>query len=356
MPTITQAIIVNTTVTSPSETNAGWGIGVLVGLSSAVTKNTAKQYTSLADLQTDHGADTDLGIAGASAFAQGIESIYVVSIDAAAATPTPTEVTAALNAILNAENAGTIKAVALAGIYSDSTTLTAALKTWADANDRIFVVANPIAATVSSIATAAEALASNRGFFVAHNTAANADMTDDPGAAALGVLMSVDPGDTLAWAKIIITGVDDYLPADVATLEAARVNCIADLQNTSVMRFTNGLSLTDDADDPNQFIDTTISRMYITDAYRNGLATYLLSNGKVPYTAAGIEFVRSNLIATSAQLKTQGVIENYTVTMPKITEISTAARASRILPNIYIWCNTPGNMQDFLINLTMEVI
>lgn len=356
MPTITQAITVNTTLISPSETNAGWGVGALVGISTAATKNTAKQYTSLAALKTDHGTDTDIGLAGASIFAQGVESVYTVSIDAVAATPTPTELTAALNAILNAENAGNIKAVALAGIYSDSSTLTAALKTWADANDRIFVVSNPIAASVGGIVTAAEALASNRGFFAAHNTAADAESTEDPAAAALGVIMSADPGDTMAWAQINISGVDDYLPTDVATLEAARVNCIADLQNTSVMRFTNGLTLTTDPQDPAQYIDTTITRMYITDTLRNRIAAYRLSVRKVPFTTAGIEYVRSELIAAMAELEAAGVISDYAVTMPRISDISAAAKSSRILSGVSVWCATPGNAQEFVINMTMEAI
>ena len=357
MPTINEAILVNTTVISPSQTYAGWGIGALVGASTATAKNTPKAYTSLSALTADHGATTDLGYAGASAFAQGVESIYAVAVDVAGTDPTAAEITAALDTLLTAQNAGSIKAVVLAGIYSDSPLLTAALKTWANENDKIFVVTNPKGATVSEITTAAEPLSSARGFFAAHNTPiTETSFVDDVGAAALGVITTTTPGETVSWAKIILPGVGIFADGDIATLEAARVNCVDDLENTSIIRLTNDLTLTTTPTDPAQYIDTIITRMYVTDTIRNALVQNRLSTRKIPYTAAGIEFVRSAIIAAMDQIVAEDVITSeYTVTMPNIADIDSETKMARRLTGIYVTCQESSNMQEFTINLTLEV-
>lgn len=354
MPDINQAITVNVTVVQPTSSMTGWGAGALVGISEYATKNTAKRYTSLSTLIADHGDDSPVGRAAASAFAQGIASIWAVSMRAAGSTPTATEASNALNALLEV-SIEPISAACLAGIYSDNAALTAALKQWADDNDKIFVVTNPKGATVSAITTAAAALASHRGMFVAHNTAASADFNDDIAAAALAALLIAKPGDTLMWAAIsTASSTGQYLKADQFTLEANSVNFIIDLQNNGQQRLSNDLTLATAPADP-KFIDITISRKYITDAIQNAIAEYRITSRKIPFTDAGIEYVRSIIIAALEALAANGVLAEYSVTMPALADISAEDKTARKLSGILIHCVLAGNIHEFAINLTLEV-
>ena len=355
MPSIPVAITINTTIVSPTATSAGWGAGALIGTSTATAKNTPKRYTSLAALQTDHGTDTAVGIAAKSAFAQGIAELYAVSVSVADTTPTAAEITAALNSLADVVASQNLGAVALAGIHSDAPTLTAALKTWAEANRIIFAVSNPAGETVEDIIAAAEALDTEYGIFLAHAT--TGDMADDVGAALLGVIVSADPGDTLAWDAINLSGIGKYTAADGAALEAARVNYVIDLENNGQLRLSNDLSLTSDADAVVQYIDILISRAYTERRIRDAIARYRIDTRKLPYTQAGIDTIRSLLVSALAELAdTEQVLADYTVSMPALADIPAETIKSRILPNIAIRVKLAGNMQEFVINLTLEAI
>lgn len=355
MPSIPVAITINTTIIPPTASSTEWGVGALVGTSTADTKNTPKRYVSLASLQEEHGPDSALGKAAKSAFAQGISQVYTVSVAVASDTPTPEELMAALDSLADVVASQTLGAVALAGIYSDSPTLTTVLKTWAETNALIFAVSNPAGAAVSEIISAAEALSSENGIFLAHAT--SGEETEDVGAALLGVITTAEPGDTLAWDEIILQDVGKYTASEGKTLELAHVNYAIDLENNGTIRLSNDYSLTSDPDSVVQYIDILISRTYTVRKIRSAIARYRIDHRKLPYTQAGIDTVRSILVAALAELTdVDQVLSTYEVVMPDLASLSAETIKSRVLPGIKIHVRLAGNMQEFMIDLTLEAI
>lgn len=351
MPSIPAAITITTSIVSPTVTQTGWGTGAIVGVSTATDKNTPKLYTSLESLTSEHGATSPVGMAGAAAFAQGIRQIYTVSVSGSPSPINPLDLGSALSSLGDLVLANSVRLVCLAGITADQTALMTPLTSFADRVDVVFVVTNPANASISAITTAASAISSPHGMFVAHATAIG-----DVAAAAMAALSLTPPGTTAKWREISgITTPGSFTSAAQETLETAHVNYLTDLQNNGTIRLSNDLSLAP-ANNPAAYIDITIARIYLTDQLRSDLANYLISTSHVPYTSVGIEYIRSVILATLARLVNNGIITEYTVTMPNIADIPSADIQSRQLSGIHVWARLPGSIHTLDIDLTLEAI
>lgn len=351
MPSIPNAITINASVVPATALQTQWGIPAVVGESTYATKNTPKLYTTLAAVQTDHGASSDIAVAAEAIFAQGARKLYAVSATVASAgSPTPTEIETALATLTNHATNRLIHGVCLAGIYSDQDTLTAKLKAFADANNLIFAVTNAAGATVSEIAAGTAALSSANGFFLAHN---DADFTGDLSAAALGMLMVLKPWVTPYW-KILECDVAEYFdPADELTLEAAEVNYVADLGD-GLNRVSNAL-LTKSDNDP-KFVDITRTKYYLMDSLQSAIATYRMNTEKIPYTAAGIKFIEGEIQGAMETAKSAGAISEYAITMPDYDSIPDTDKEERRLSGVTVQATLSGDIHQFTLNLTLEAI
>ena len=96
MPELGDAIRITVTDATAAMPSREWGTPAIVGESTYATKETPKLYYSLADVKTDHGTDSDISVAAAALFAQGVRKLYISAVDAAAKRTPTTEATLAL--------------------------------------------------------------------------------------------------------------------------------------------------------------------------------------------------------------------------------------------------------------------
>lgn len=351
MGSIQDAIVISVSVVSVDATKTMYGIPAIVGESTYSTKDSPKKYTSLATVGTDHGTSSKIYTAAEAIFAQGCKYLYAVAISAATpGSPTATEVETALATLALYAKNRLIHGVCLAGIHSDSTTLTAKLKTFADTNSVIFTVTNPDNATVSQITTAAAALSSANGYFLAH---ADTNQTGDIAAAALGLLSVLKPWISPKWKELTVDVNEFFTPTDVVSLEAAHINGVIDLGD-DITRMSQALTTQEDGDP--KFIDITRVKYYVAQVTQTAIAQYLLASEVVPYTAAGLKYIASEIKNAMEGLVSDGALAEYTVTMPSIDDIEPSDKADRRITGIKIKIKNAGAIQEMVIPITLEAI
>ncbi|WP_309491824.1 hypothetical protein [Candidatus Hecatella orcuttiae] len=345
MPDVGDAIVINTVLETAAMPAREWGTPAVVGESDYASKNSPKLYYSLADVQSDHGSTSNVAKAAQAIFAQGVRKLYAVSMDVSnPGSPTATEVENALNTLAPYAENNQIHGVCLAMITD--TTLLAKLKDFADANNVIFTATNANGATVSDITTTVSNLASANGFFLAHN---DSDFDGDVAAAALGVIMALKPWNTTFWRSINIDVNEYFALGDVPTLENGKANVILDLANAN--RISNALTT---GGDP-KFIDVTRTKYYTIAAIQDSIASLRLRMTKIPYSPAGLEFVRAAIAAALETMVRDGALSSYSIVMPDFGSISESDKANRILRNVYVSATLAGDIHTFELNLTIQV-
>lgn len=346
MPELGDAIKITVTDATAAMPSREWGTPAIVGESAYATKEAPKLYYSLAAVKEDHGAETDISVAAAALFAQGVRKIYAVAIDAATAgSPTATEVGDALDTLAPYASEKLIHGVCLA-LITDGLLL-AKLKTFADANNVIFTATNAPGDTASAITTVASALSSGNGLYLAH---ADTDTTEDVAAAALGVIMTLRPWNTTFWRYINVAVNEYFAPGDVPTLEAAKINVITNRVDR-VNRISNALTLSGSP----KFIDVTRTKYYAVTAIQNSVATLRLRMTKLPYTPAGLDYVRGAIAQALEGMVRTGALHTYTIAMPAFEDIPDADKANRVLQNVNINAVLAGDIHTFDLNLTVSV-
>ncbi|MBN2734725.1 MAG: hypothetical protein JXQ82_07715 [Methanomicrobiaceae archaeon] len=344
MPDIRDAVKITSTVESASASATQQGVPAIVGESGATDKDTPKKFTSLELIKTEHGESSDIYIGASVMFTQGVKTVYTVAIDAdTAGTPTATEVETTLATLLTYASAGEIDAAVLAGITDAA--LLAKLKSFADAARVIFVATHAADETVSNIIAAAAGLESVNGFYVAFKSV----VSDDVACAVLGAIMVWKPYYTLTWMSVDVD-VDDYFsPTDIATLEGGRVNAV--IQYSGENRLSNGLSLKSTV----PFLDTTRTQYYIEGLVASAVADNRMKASQVPYTQRGFEVVRGWIVTPLESLKRANAIQSYSVSMPKIGDISDDDKAARKITGVAITVQTISDIQEFDMSLNIKV-
>ena len=357
MPGIEDIVKVSTSLEVSAVPAKTWGTPAVVGESSYATKNTPKLYSSLADVKADHGDDSDVTKAAAAIFAQGVRKLYAVSMEVATpGSPKPAEVEAALNSLADLALQKKVNGVCLAGIPSnqegsdDGTTnikLSTKLKAFADAYGVIFTVTNENGQAVDDIIADASNLASPNGYYLAH---ADPDTTEDVAAAALGVIMTRKPWETIAY-RAINVGVNAYFSAnDLATLESNKVNAIIQGPNGE-NRTSAGLTLSGEP----KFLDITRTRYYLETLIDDRLTSLRLRATKIPYTEAGLEYVRAAIASACEEAVRVGALASYNIVMPAFEDIPDDWKAQRILKNVSVTAVLAGEVETFELNLTITV-
>jgi|GEM_PF-2187900 hypothetical protein len=344
-PDIGDAITINVVTEEVTRAAIEWGTPAVVGESDYTSKNSPKLYASLDAVKTDHGETSNVYKAAQAIFAQGIRRLYAVAIDAAVpGSPTATEVQTALNTLASYAENKEIHGVCCAGITD--TTLLAELKSFADSNNVIFTATNANGDSVSTITTAVGNLSSSNGFFLAHN---DSDTTEDVAAAALGVLMALKPWETAFW-RAINTDVDEYFaPGDVPTLESGKANVILNLAGAN--RISNGLTT---GGDP-KFIDITRTKYYTVTAIQDSIANLRLRMAKIPWSDAGLEYVRGAIASALESMVRDGALSSYDIVMPSLDSIPEADRQNRKLTGVQVTATLAGDIHEFSLNLTIQV-
>lgn len=177
-----------------------------------------------------------------------------------------------------------------------------------------------------------------------------------------GAVARVPKIDKIMWKRIRnIDETDGYWTSgQINTLEDSQVNAITQILNQYV--FSNGLSGADDT--TYKWLDIVRTQYFIESLLREKL-TKLVKNTNLPYTSDGIATVKGAILDTLAGAVDTGAIvseyvdsngevqRGYTVSMPKIENISSSDKENRLLDNISITAKLAGHIQEITINLSL---
>lgn len=345
MPSIRRAIRITSQVEAASVPVTLYGVPLIAGISTAVVKNTPKEFVTLADIATEHGSGSAIYKAAVSIFAQGCKDVITISISAAAAAPTAEEVHAALAKADTLAGNGRIAGAVLAGLTTSA--LLAELKEFADRVKVVFVVTNAEGDTVSAIVAEAAALSSVNGYFVAYKGSS----TDgsDIAAAVLGAVMVLKPWVSLSW-KPVVCDVDSFYTEDeVDSLEAGKVNAL--IEDTDIVLSNTLSTLT-----AGQFFDITRTQYYIEGAVKDAVAAgRLAAKDGVPFTSKGLQVVRAWIVTPLETLKRNSAIADFSVVMPAISAVSDEDKAARKLSGVNIAITLAGDIQAFAFDMGISV-
>lgn len=169
------------------------------------------------------------------------------------------------------------------------------------------------------------------------------------GAAWLGRVLPLEPGSE-TWKFKTLTGVDP-----VNTTSTHRVNLRAKKANTIQTIAGRNITWEGMMLDGN-FIDTVRGLDWLEDDMTKGVFGVLAGADKVPMTNAGVASIEKEIYASLKRAFRKGIIdEDFTVTVPKVLDISTVNRAARTLPDVKFSCRLQGAIHKVIISGVVSV-
>lgn len=364
MPTINEIISIDITATPLIEQQKGWGYPLLIGAQQsgcdeqyngdADLRNILTIYRSADDVKNDHGFGL-LYFAALSCFTQGIKQLYIYALSPDAdnvINPTYSDLNAALNGSgihsedtigSNVKN-GNISGICFVG--EDNLLLYSALKTFCNANNVIFIAARYLAeqtqAAVDSLySTSNYYMRSDNCFFITLPALSN---EFNVGAAALGAIMLHKPWDDIQLSEIVLHNSVGLITSRslIDYVETKNMNTIIEIDGVNY--FSNNLMF--DA----AFADTQRTKNHIIHKIQAVLNDMVTTNGILTYDRCGLSLLETSLCVVMESLLKEGVVTNYNVVVPDLSEIDDTDIATGILNGVVVSCNLINSIQSFDIN------
>lgn len=244
-------------------------------------------------------------------------------------------------------------------IVSRSSTDILATAAWCESNSKLFGTAIAEAGALSSANTTntlsqLEALGYARTFVYYHALAAS----EFPEVAIMANRFTWEPGSE-NWANVKLSGitVDSLTESQAAVVKARYGNTYEKLRNVSIT--LNGYVV------GNEWIDVIRFRDWLVDEIKVEIVSLLVKasagDGKIPYTAAGIQMVKAALKSVLDLGVTRGgiapqetdddgnVVNSYTITVPSISSISANTKATRALSDVKFTARLAGAINTVAI-------
>lgn len=234
---------------------------------------------------------------------------------------------------------------------------------WVEANKKIFFTASDASNNASlsapestSLAGLAQTMGYDRTTVMYH---ASADSVY-PEAAVFGKILPRTPGSYTAMFKSLAgVAVSSLTDTQVTNLLA---------KNALIYQEIGGVPITREGKVASgEFIDTIIGVDWLEAEIMYNVFTLLAKSLKVPYTAAGLQAVAAQIKAALQKGQDNGLISpfeydadnnqigGYIVTVPTISEISSADKAARILRNVTFTAWFAGAIHSVQINGVVTV-
>jgi len=163
------------------------------------------------------------------------------------------------------------------------------------------------------------------------------------GAAWMGTRLPYSPG-AATWKFAQPDGVPAF------TMSATHsVNLVA--KNANFIQTTAGLDIMREGITVGgEFIDTIRDLDWLEDDLTKSVFDALASNPKLPYTNAGIAIIENAVRGSLLRAVALGVIDSdFTITVPKVVDVSSANRALRLLPNVKFSARLAGAVHKVTI-------
>lgn len=346
--------IVNVSITrqTVSVSRVGFGTVLIVGPNAPYVTDRIRFYTTLAAMVTDGYATTDNEYLAASAvFSQNPRPTRIATgrIDGGDA-----DISATLTAILNANN-DWYGLVETEHTKSDQLLIAA----WVEANEKLYFAGSEEAAIVDTT-DALDATSLAYEFKNAAYTRSSVIYTTDadtqfPEAALFGKILPKDPGSYTAKFKTLAgISADTLTDTQITNATDKYANIYTTVGGVNILQ--NGQVSAPEWIDIIVFIDWLKAR--ITESVYGGL----VNNDKIPFTDAGIAAIESLVTEPLALGQTRGGISDFAkdddgiqiggfvVTVPRLSDVSSANRIARNLPDVEFTAWLAGAIHATVIN------
>ncbi len=331
------SVTVNGTVCTAGTLAAlGTAIDAVAGVASAVVAGTPDfTITITADL-------------GTPLTVSGLAITTTLGLTATLTNPTPQKTVAtALDAI--ALESDDYYALVLT-IQTLASQVTAAA--WIEARRKIFFARSSdanvkSAGSTSDIAYLLKAAAYDRSVVIAHYPSTD-DFID---AGWLGKMLPEDPGSATFKFKTIAGATVDILSASESTAVKGK--------NGNTYETVGGVNITSEGVVASgEFIDIIIGIDWLQARIQERVYAKLVQNKKIPFTDAGVAIIENEVRAQLKQGVAVGLLAanpEFTVTVPKVVDVSPADKALRYLPGITFAATLAGAIHKTQIRGTVSI-
>ena len=220
--------------------------------------------------------------------------------------------------------------------YSHVAATITELSVWANANKKIYGYSTADAATklttVTDTMATLQASSYDRSFGLFGGNAGvdEADATEYPESAWMGNRFPTPPGSS-TWMFKTLNGIT---VDKMSTIESTNIRD----KNGNTYETIGGVNITREGKMASgEYIDVIRGVDWLESRMEERIYGRLVNLEKIPYTNAGIAIIENEIRAQLQEGIAAGVLDGergYTVTVPRISEISANDRANRILPDI----------------------
>lgn len=205
----------------------------------------------------------------------------------------------------------------------------AAAAAWVEAQTKIMAAntadADVLDDTAGNIMETLEAAAYGRTFCIF-----SANVLSYAGAAWLGKQLPTDAGSS-TWAYKTLAGVtrDDLTATEITNVESNNGNHYQELAGVNIT-FPGTMA-------DGEFIDIQRTIDALTARIQEDIATILVNQPKLPYTDASVTTVKGAIRGALRSFQDDGALDaavDPIITAPKVSEVSSADRANRLLPDV----------------------
>lgn len=234
---------------------------------------------------------------------------------------------------------------------------------WTETKRKIFGIASNdagiIAATTTDIAYHLQSNTYIRSFCIYHPDADGSVTDPFPDSAAFGKMFPYGPGKA-TWMFKPLTGV----PATILTATQS-ANALG--KNCNIYETIGGINmLREGTVGSGEYIDIIQSVDWLESRMAERIFSRLANSAKIPYTDAGIGTIEADVRAQLDEAISQGVLSantdpdkyggrKYSVTIPKVADISVVDRGNRLLPDIEFAATLAGAVHEVEIIGTVTV-
>lgn len=225
---------------------------------------------------------------------------------------------------------------------SNQTEYVEAIKTFADGNEKLYLA--DVNGDVSTVETAVDGFNSDRVVVYSNSK----DSNDGLASAVAGVCFPQDEG-SITWGNKAVVGVptSGYTPAQESQLASKNINYITKEMGLVISQFGRTTSGSN--------ADITRSKDYLKNRLMEALTSALVNSKKIPYTTQGMAIISSAMNEVGIQALNQGMLTEFRVITPKISEIPTNDKANRVLNGVKFIATLSGAVETINLEITVKL-
>lgn len=184
----------------------------------------------------------------------------------------------------------------------------------------------------------------------------HAGSTSFPEMAYIGA-NAVYPAGSVSWSNIVLSGIPASTnPSTGLRLTSTQKNNL-DLRNSNYLEYDAGNTYTRYGQtSSNDWIDTIRGVHWQTADMHSNLKALLLGQkgGKVTYDGNGIARVREVIASSLQRGINRNFLSSYKITMPRLADISSVTKLSRVLENVSFEANVAGAIHEITVQGTVS--